>query len=271
MFQAMRKHLTPSTLIAFLALVFAITGGAFAASSHTAGAGSRASASTALASTSKAKPKAKAGPRGPAGPKGATGATGATGPAGATGPGGAQGAQGPAGAAGAKGETGVAGPQGPAGAKGTTGPAGPEGTFGGQALPSGKTLSGQWAASGYGEAGGFSPGSGHVATGVTYALPVELEEGEGAGNYIKAPTEEENEKGEFPTPPPGCTGNYKRPGAAPGNLCVFVGSEVNIFSSFTPLEGDPSDGSVQTGFEIQALTAAKGSADLSGSWAVTAK
>jgi hypothetical protein len=32
MFQAIRKHLNPATVIAFMALVFALTGGAFAAS-----------------------------------------------------------------------------------------------------------------------------------------------------------------------------------------------------------------------------------------------
>ena len=94
MFQALRKHLTPSTFIAFVALVFAVTGGAFAAGSHGGGSPVQATASSgrvgsatplATSAKSKGKSKSKAGPRGPAGPKGATGATGPAGPAGATG------------------------------------------------------------------------------------------------------------------------------------------------------------------------------------------
>ena len=116
-----RLHLTPSMAIAFVALVLALTGGAFAATPHGGG------GATATAAKSKAKPKAKAGPRGPAGPAGKTGATGATGPAGATGPGGAAGAKGETGGAGVQGvqgETGATGPQGPIGDTGVQGPQG---------------------------------------------------------------------------------------------------------------------------------------------------
>ena len=104
MFQAIRKHLNPTTVVAFVALVFAMTGGAFAASGGSGGGGTgsktiasvtRGAGGNPISTTakSKAKPKTKAGPRGPAGPAGKNGATGVTGPAG------------PAGATGAKGET----------------------------------------------------------------------------------------------------------------------------------------------------------------------
>jgi len=115
MFQRIRKHLTPSTFIAFIALVFALTGGAFAASSHGGGAGkATASTTTTVANVAKAKPKpkTKAGPRGPAGPKGATGAAGAAGATGATGPGGPAGPAGPTGPAGTAGSNGVNGTNG---------------------------------------------------------------------------------------------------------------------------------------------------------------
>ena len=103
MFQRVRKHINPATILALVTLVFAITGGAFAAtrgSSH----------ATLIATTAKAKAKAKtkAGPRGPAGKNGAAGPAGPTGPTGPTGPAG----------------LGGTGPQGPAGSAGPAGPAG---------------------------------------------------------------------------------------------------------------------------------------------------
>ncbi len=108
MFQVVRRHINATSVLAFVALVFALTGGAFAASSHGGGAGAKAAASRGARSpdggpvsvAAKSKSKAKAGPRGPAGRRGATGATGATG---TTGP------AGPAGPAGPKGENGTAG------------------------------------------------------------------------------------------------------------------------------------------------------------------
>jgi hypothetical protein len=130
MFQRIRKHLNPSTAIAFLALVFAITGGAFAA---TGGSPSRA---TLTASAAKAKAKTKAGPRGPAGKNGATGAPGATGPGG---PAGAAGGKGENGATGATGSTGLQGPKGNPGTNGTNGTTGFTKT-----LPSKETETGVW-------------------------------------------------------------------------------------------------------------------------------
>ena len=122
----LKIHLNPATGIAFLALIFAVTGVSYAASSGSGG-GNQNNNSRLVASTSKAKSKAKAGPRGPAGPKGATGATGATGPAGATGPGGPVGATGPLGPVGPQGPTGPEGPTGPKGNTGNTGAAGTNG------------------------------------------------------------------------------------------------------------------------------------------------
>jgi hypothetical protein len=150
MFQALRKHLSPATFIAFIALVFALTGGAFAATGSGGSSGAKARASvtpTAFAAKAKAKLKTKAGARGPAGPagkNGATGATGAAGPAGATGPAGTAGA----GTAGATGATGATGPQGPAGPKGEKGEKGETPKGGGYptTLPKGATETGVWAA-----------------------------------------------------------------------------------------------------------------------------
>jgi hypothetical protein len=124
MLSTMREHLrlSPAGVIAVVALVFAMAGGAFAANG---GSGATTSA------------KAKRGPKGPKGPKGATGAQG---PKGDTGP------MGPAGPAGAKGDTGLVGPPGPAGPTETT-------------LPKEKTLTGTWSIGSQMEAPGvqFAP------------------------------------------------------------------------------------------------------------------
>jgi Collagen triple helix repeat (20 copies) len=113
----LKTHLNPATGIAFLALIFAVTGVSFAATGGSGGGGS--SHGTLTASASKAKKKAAPKPvRGPAGPKGATGATGAAGPAGPAGPGGAAGAKGENGAAGGPGTQGI---QGEKGTNGTNG------------------------------------------------------------------------------------------------------------------------------------------------------
>lgn len=110
------KHINPATILALVALVFATTGGAYAASGS-GGSGSHATANVAK-SKKKSKQKSSAGkpgPRGPAGPAGATGSAGATGAAGAQGP------AGPAGAPGTKGDAGAAGTDGNDGTNGTNG------------------------------------------------------------------------------------------------------------------------------------------------------
>lgn len=133
------RHLTPATAIAFLALVFAITGGAFAAT----GGGNRSHA-TLTAQTAKSK-----GSRGPRGPRGATG------PAGKNGTNGAPGAQGAAGAKGETGATGATGPQGLTGKEGEPGEPGEPGEAGrageegspwtdGGTLPENATETGTW-------------------------------------------------------------------------------------------------------------------------------
>ena len=116
-----RMHVSPATVIASLALVFAMTGGAYAASRYV------------ITSTKQISPKVLKSLQGKAGPAGKNGANGANG---------AQGAQGPAGAAGAKGEP---GPQGSEGKEGEQGIPGTNGTTGfTETLPEGKTEKGDW-------------------------------------------------------------------------------------------------------------------------------
>jgi hypothetical protein len=113
MFHQLGRHMTPATVLAFVALVFAITGGAFAATGGSGGnAPAKATAATGRAASltaATAKKKKPTSTRGPAGPRGATGATGPAGPAGATGPGGAQGPAGNNGANGGEGKAGANG------------------------------------------------------------------------------------------------------------------------------------------------------------------
>lgn len=277
------KYINPATGIAFVALVFAVTGVSFAASGGGSATSPKATASVghstiivAAAAKIKSKPKTKMGSRGPAGPKGATGPAGATGPTGATGPAGPAGGIGPQGPAGTSGESvtsttvtkGATCKEGGAEFKvgGVTthacnGEKGAEGTFAGQTLPAGKTLTGDWGESGYGEAGYPNPGTGIAATGVSFPLPlapttVEYQTGFLPEGYVFNP-------GGSVGAVSGCTGSAKAPAAAPGWLCVYAANEINAF------EGTSNVLQNASGFTITTFTANKGTISLDGTWAVT--
>lgn len=125
-----------STVIAVLALVFAITGGAIASAGHGLGGTARAhhkktpsdaaADKAQIAAYFNSHRSALVGPPGPVGPRGP------------------QGLQGDTGAAGEKGETGAIGPTGPTGPRGATGTTGPTGPAG----PSGATNAVEETASG---------------------------------------------------------------------------------------------------------------------------
>jgi hypothetical protein len=150
-----RLKLDRATVLAFVAVFLALTGGAYAVAVPSSSVGSRQLKKNAVtgkkikvgavrsrhvkngsllgkdfkAGTLPAGPQ---GPEGPAGAPGTSGERGPAGPAGAQGPAGpaaagAPGPAGPAGPAGARGPAGPAGPGGPAGARGPAGPAGPPG------------------------------------------------------------------------------------------------------------------------------------------------
>src|ERR1700723_272580 len=115
MFSVIRRRLTFANVAMTLALVFAMSGGAYAAGRYV------------ITSTKQISPKVLKSLQGKAGKPGANGAAGP---------------QGPAGAGGAVGPAGPAGPTGPAG------PAGKDGTTGfTEFLPSGKTEKGMWSMS----------------------------------------------------------------------------------------------------------------------------
>lgn len=107
MIRFVRKHLTYANVIASLALLFAMTGGAYAATHYL------------INSTKQINPRVIRALRGNGGNSGSTG------PAGPQGPQGAQGAPGKQGSAGPEGKEGPQGKEGKTGVQGPEGPAGP--------------------------------------------------------------------------------------------------------------------------------------------------
>jgi hypothetical protein len=271
MFSTMRRrlHLTPSTVIATLALVFAMSGGAYAAKRYL------------ITSTKQISPKVLKALNGKNGKSGTNGTNGAVGPQGPAGPQGLQGAAG-SGLQGKEGPTGKDGvsvtsttlaaknatcPEG--GSKftatsGTTyacnGEKGNEGTFEGKALPAGKTLRGAWAL-----AGGEST-FGLAKTAVSFAAPAAVT---GAANYIGTEEGENEEESKWaPAIKEGkCKGSAEEPAAAEGELCVFANSEGNLAARpNVNLTGHPE---AIFGLVIAAVKAAAGPFQAEGTWAVT--
>jgi hypothetical protein len=261
------KHLTPSTVIAFAALVFALTGGAFAATGGPGAGGNSHNGShatlTASAAKAKAAPKGKAGPRGPAGAKGATGATGPAGAAGTAGPAGPAGPTGPAGV----GTPGAPGTQGIQGIQGIQGEKGPPGTTGfTKTLPSGESEHGTWAVSAL-------PGSSELGESAATSISFPIALAEGSEAVIVPPeTPEAND-------PAGCAGTVAEPHAEPGKLCIFVNIERNvlkngekpILSVLTPETVPLSEGAGPAGAVMLIPAEKPGTIVAFGAWVVTAK
>ncbi len=250
MFQALRKrlHLSPATAIATLALVFAMTGGAYAAKKYL------------ITSTKQISPsvlKALTGKAGPAGAKGANGANGSNGANGAQGP------QGPAGSNGSNGQNGANGESVTAKAAGgecsqggtafTVGGKtehvcnGKNGTIGfTETLPAGKTETGIWS---------FGPvsieGGAYNVPVASFAIPLKEplvrdekceneengagEEGPCPERFINTAGKEVNLNGEE-VESANCKGTVAKPTAQPGNLCIYTGSLLHARSSSLGLQ-----------------------------------
>lgn len=286
MFSFILKRMTLPNIVAVAALVFAMAGGALAASG---GSQSHRGEKGAVARSSKSGGKyviTSAAQIKPAVLKALRGKNGAPGPAGATGP------AGPAGAPGAKGETGPAG-AGKNGTNGTNGTNGAKGEAGesvtveelakgsaicaeggvnvfnrsgaGHAcngssasggggfvekLPSGKTETGLWTLS-------STDASDNGTITISFPLPVAIPAG-----HMKFFKESEGETTE-------CKGEAEKPSATAGYLCIYT----NIEGEGPKLSGNISTissslGDIGAEWEMNAATA---TAHAWGSWAVTAE
>jgi hypothetical protein len=241
----MRRRFSYANITATLALVFAMSGGAFAATHYL------------INSTKQINPKVlkalkgKSGPTGPAGPQGLKGEPG--GPTGATGPQGPKGETGSTGATGVTGATGNEGKEGPEGFEGPEGPEGPEGKYP-TVLPSEATESGAWG-------GGFTAsGAASYRAVASFAIP------------LPSPLEASHVIYVTGTSATHCIG----PGeAAPGYLCVYQrfieDAETPESSSiFNVDEGGKLAGVGVHGFEITLKSEKAGLTTVSGTYAVTA-
>ncbi len=275
MFSAIRNRMSYANVTATLALFFAMSGGALAASHYL------------ITSTKQISPKVLKSLKGANGKNGANGANGA------------QGAQGPAGAAGAKGETGAAGAPGAGGqsvtsatlpkgnakckeggseftaANGATtacnGKEGSPWTAGGT-LPSGSTETGTWAIGPLATEEVIS--SGNPSLLASFPVPLKAPLGGEHVHVINLAGEEvifEEEKGKaVPQKANECPGSAAAPTAEPGNFCVyeFGVSKVELVSqAIVPAAG--GEGAGTTGAVVERLNEKIGGAAY-GTWAVTA-
>jgi hypothetical protein len=258
-----RIHITPATAIATLALVFAMTGGAYAAKRYL------------ITSTKQISPKVLKALKGASGKAGANGAAGANGPQGPAGPGGPGGAQGPGGPGGPEGKPGSPGTSVTSTAVPTTsatcshqggseftavsgkstacnGKEGSPWTAGGT-LPSGKTETGSWAAHPAAEGE-------EVYTPISFNIPLAAPIAAANVLFVEA-------TGNGST----CPGTAEDPKAEAGHLCIygtilFNATFVSVGSS-SAVEG----GAGRAGAFMRVAGGASSPRLGWGTWAVTAE
>jgi hypothetical protein len=295
MFSIVRRHMTYANIAATMAVVFAMSGGAYAVSGTHGGGHLR---STALISAKKKVKKpasGKPGPRGPAGPQGPAGAAGPQGAAGTNGTNGEKGPQGSPGTTGTDGTNGTAGTNGTGATTETfTGEehgcknggvviksASPEaavcnGSEGGAGafpseLPPEKSETGTWAT------GRVSGSPGIQAVPISFPIPLHSR---GAGQtalgkkavHFIAPNGKEILEGEELEASPACEGGtVEEPKAKPGNLCIYTEKLEEVETTETEIvDASPTTlGAGPTGTMIWFYGATPGALAF-GTWAVTA-
>jgi hypothetical protein len=247
MFSRVCKHFTYANIMVTLALVFAMTGGAYAASKYL------------VTSTKQINPKVLKAIAGKSGAKGTTGPQGPTGPAGPAGPAGAPGAKGDNGANGTNAEaTSFNGVKGACTAGGIevksasptvslcNGKEGKEGSpwTAGGTLPSGKTETGVW--------GFVATAEGAVIQ--AFSFPIQLAKPlEETNIHLIEPNQSSTEE---------CPGTATEPKAKAGNFCLYARTlEVPLYGM-----GPVGGVGVQAIF-THSPDVGKGDG---GSWAVTA-
>jgi|ERR1700722_12719611 len=218
MFSAIRRRLrlTPSTAIATLALVFAMSGGAYAAGKYV------------ITSTKQISPKVLKSLKGANGRDGAAGPVGPAGPTGPAGAAGTAGTQGPAGANGTDGQSvtsaTASSKECPAGGVKYTSASGANAVCNGkngttgftETLPSGKTETGVWGTVIGPEPNAIVQGSGVVAMSFNIPLAAALPEANIQINPASFPTGAT--AGEIEN----CPGNAAEPKAKAGFLCLYT-------------------------------------------------
>jgi len=245
MLSILRKRFTLTNLGVVAALVFAMSGGAYAASKFV------------ITSTKQISPSVLKALKGKSGKNGTAGATGPAGLAGPTGP---TGATGPAGSMGSTGST---------GSSGATGSAGPEGSpwTAGGTLPSKATEKGTWVALRTASAAKET-----LDSPISFTIPLAKGLSEAHVHYFLAG--EKGVGGGCPT-----TSEASKPEAEAGNLCIFAATEENS----RPPEGltqyaildpenseEPFNTGGRTGVAVQSQSLAAGEVKAYGTWAVTA-
>jgi hypothetical protein len=244
MFSGVRSRFSYANVVATFALVFAMSGGALAASKYL------------ITSTKQIKPSVLKSLKGKTGPAGAAGIAG---PAGVVGPAGSGGPQGPAGPQGPVGENGAPGAEGKAGKNGVNGKEGSPWTDKGT-LPEGATETGTWSI-------GPAPEVGHTTNNITtISFPISL----------AAPIEASKVHIFEGSPAPsGCSLEGAVLKASSGSLCIQVQGSLGL--SITALKASQvspfnletvEEGAGRVGVLLSAGGIAEGTAGV-GTWAVT--
>jgi hypothetical protein len=266
MFSRIRKRFTYANVAMTLALVLAMTGGAYAAGKFVITSTKQISPKVVSALKGKAGPAGPAGSKGDPGPAGKEGAPGKEGSPGKEGPPGKEGEEG---SPGTKGATGPPGSVGSTGVKGSTGASGPEGSpWTAGVLPSGKTETGTWGVAAL-PASFFGGLSEYAIASISFTIPLKA-----GSSVIKAQVIAPGGKGAGGGTCP-TTSSLAKPEAEPGNLCVFEGNaELNVSGSLLVVnpETNKNGEAGKTGALVHLEpNTKKESLDAHGTWAVTAE